>query len=46
MKLPYAKDGLTMDDDIPVFPNRIFRFYDHGTKDISKVSVIKITNCD
>ena len=44
MKLPYAKDGLTMDDNIPVSKNKIFKFYDHGTKDISKVSVIKITN--
>ncbi len=26
--------------------NKIFKFYDHGTKDISKVSIIKITKCD
>ena len=43
MKLPYAKDGLTTTDNIPVSKNKIWKFYDHGTKNISQVSILQIT---
>ncbi|MCU0351721.1 MAG: hypothetical protein MUF43_12990, partial [Flavobacterium sp.] len=35
--------NLTQNQDIPVSSDKIYKFYDHGTKDISKVSIIKIT---
>jgi hypothetical protein len=43
MNLPYTKDGLKTTDNIPVSNNKVFKFYDHGKNDISKVSIIKIT---
>jgi hypothetical protein len=44
MIVNYTKDGLNGGQPIPVSSNKIYKFYDHGTKDISKVSIIKITN--
>ena len=44
MIVNYTKDGLNGGQGVPVSSNKIFKFYDHGTKDISKVSIIRITD--
>jgi hypothetical protein len=39
-----TKYGLKSDDIISVSDQKIFKIYDHGTDDISKVSIQKITS--
>ena len=46
MSINYTRQGLNAGSSIPVSKNKIFKFYDHGTKDINKVSIIKITQVD
>ena len=43
MKTNYATNRLGANVDIPVSNQKIFKFYDHGSDDISNVDILKIT---
>jgi hypothetical protein len=43
MKTNYATPSLGPNIDIPVSNQKIFKIYDHGTDDISKVNIEKIS---
>jgi hypothetical protein len=44
MNVNYTIHGITPEMSIPVSSQKIFKMYDHGTDDILKVDIIKITS--